>query len=85
VAVLASAPPARDAPTRQPTAPWDDAATVYDWLCRLTAQPAEREELLIEVLRRSREASPACLRAASDATRLRFLTIQTVLRRRGVL
>ena len=63
----------------------DDVATVYGWLCRLTAHPAETEHLLIEVILRSREAAPACMRAAPVATRLQFLTIQSVLRQRGVL
>jgi hypothetical protein len=67
-----------------PTAP-DDVTTVHGWLRRLAPDAAEAEELLVEVLRRSREPSPACLRSASDVTRLQFLTIQSVLRRRGVL
>jgi hypothetical protein len=80
------------APPDEGTAPPDDdaalagdAATVYGWLCRLTPHPQEAEDLLIDVLRRSREPAPACLRAASDVTRLQFLTIQSVLRVRGVL
>ena len=63
----------------------DDVATVYGWLCRLTPRPEETEDLLIEVIRRSREAAPECMRTASAATRLQFLTIQSVLRQRGVL
>ena len=63
----------------------DDVATVYGWLCRLTAHPAETEDLLIEVIRRSRETAPTCVRAAPATTRLQFLTIQSVLRQRGVL
>jgi hypothetical protein len=62
-----------------------DVATVYSWLCRFTDNPAECERLLVEVLRRSRDAAPDCLRSASDTTRLQFLTIQSVLRLRGVL
>jgi hypothetical protein len=62
-----------------------DARTVYSWLCRFTDDPAECERLLVDVLRRSRSAPPACLRSASDATLLQFLTIQSVLRVRGVL
>jgi hypothetical protein len=67
-----------------PTAP-DAVTAVHGWLRRLAPDAAEAEELLVEVLRRSREQSPACLRSASDVTRLQFLTIQSVLRRRGVL
>jgi hypothetical protein len=63
----------------------DDVATVHGWLQRLATDPAEAEELLVEVLRRSREPAPACLRAAPDVTRLQFLTIQSVLRLRGVI
>jgi len=63
----------------------DDVATVYGWLCRITADPGETEGLLIEVMRRSREAAPTCMRTAPVATRLQFLTIQSVLRQRGVL
>ena len=66
-------------------APRDDVATVHGWLHRLVGDPAEAEELLVEVLRRSREPAPACLRAAPDVTRLQFLTLQSVLRARGVL
>jgi hypothetical protein len=66
-------------------APRDDVATVHGWLHRLAGDPAEAEELLVEVLRRFRDPAPACLRAASDATRLQFLTIQSVLRLRGVI
>jgi hypothetical protein len=80
---------ADDLPTTPPsdesTAVPDDVATVHGWLRRLTAHTTEAEDLLVEVLRRSREPAPACLRAASDATRLQFLTIQSVLRARGVL
>jgi hypothetical protein len=63
----------------------EDARTVYSWLCRFTDDPAECERLLVDVLRRSRSAPPASLRSASAATRLRFLTIQSVLHLRGVL
>ncbi|MCW2742772.1 MAG: hypothetical protein JWR45_3194 [Blastococcus sp.] len=83
---VASAPgsaPVLDAPAE--VAPPDDVATVYGWLRRLGADAAETEELLAEVLRRSRDPAPICLRAASHATRLQFLTIQSVLRRRGVI
>lgn len=66
-------------------APPDDVATVHGWLDRLVRDRAEAEELLVEVLCRFREPAPACLRAASDATRLQFLTIQSVLRLRGVI
>jgi hypothetical protein len=58
---------------------------VYGWLTRLTTDPAEAEQLLVEVLRRSRTTAPTCLRSASDATRLQFLTVSSVLRLRGVL
>jgi hypothetical protein len=63
----------------------DDFRTVYGWLSRLTADPAEAEQLLVEILRGSRTAAPACLRTASDVTRLQFFTVSSVLRRRGVL
>jgi hypothetical protein len=63
----------------------DDAATVYGWLTRLTTDPAETEQLLIEIVRLARTSPPACLRAASDETRLRFLTVRSILRHRGVL
>ena len=66
-------------------APRDHVATVHGWLQRLVGDPAEAEDLLVEVLRRLREPPPACLRAASDDTRLQFLTIQSVLRLRGVI
>ena len=62
-----------------------DVAAVYSWLCRVTENPAECERLLVDVLRRSRAAPPACLRSAAEATRLQFLTVQSVLRLRGVL
>ena len=78
---------ARNAPgsrEKTPTSP-DDVATVYGWACGLTARPDEAEELVIDVFRRSRAAGPPCLRTASDVTRLQFLTIQSVLRARGVL
>jgi hypothetical protein len=67
------------------TATPDQARTVYSWLCRFTDNPAERERLVVDVLRRSRSAPPASLRSASDTTRLQFLTIESVLRLRGVL
>src|SRR3954454_13497791 len=63
----------------------DDARTVYAWLRRFTDAPAECERLLVDILHRSRSAPPASLRSASAATRLQFLTIQGVLRLRGVL
>jgi hypothetical protein len=63
----------------------DDAATVYGWLTRLTTDPAETERLLIEIVRLARTSPPACVRAASDHTRLQFLTVRSVLRQRGVL
>jgi len=63
----------------------DDVATVYGWACGLSADPGEAEELVIDVFRRSRGPAPACLRTASDVTRLQFLTIQSVLQARGVL
>ena len=66
-------------------APRDHVATVHGWLQRLVGDPAEAEDLLVEVLRRSREPAPACLRGAPDITRLQFLTIQSVLRLRGVI
>ncbi len=62
-----------------------DVAIVYSWLCRFTENPAECERLLVEVLRGSRLAPPAFLRSASEVTRLQFLTVQSVLRLRGVL
>jgi hypothetical protein len=74
------------APEAAPAAPVpDDTLTVYAWLTRLTTDPAETERLLVEILRRSRSGGPACVRAASDITRLQFLTVQAVLRGRGVL
>jgi len=63
----------------------DDLRTVYGWLARLGTDPADIERLLTEILRRSRAAAPPCLRTAPDDTRLRFLTVQSVLRLRGVL
>jgi hypothetical protein len=60
-------------------------ATVYSWLCRFTENPEECERLLVEVFRRSRSAPPACLPSAAEVTRLQFLTVQSVLRMRGVL
>ena len=68
----------------QPPEP-DVARTVYGWLARLVPDPDDAERLLVEVLRRSRSAPPACLRSASEATLLQFLTVQSVLRLRGVL
>ena len=62
-----------------------DVATVYSWLCRFTDDPAECERLLVDVLRRSRSAAPPFLRSAPDATRLQFLTVQSILQLRGVL
>jgi hypothetical protein len=77
-------------PGSGPTAPRatpgpDDVRTVYGWLTRLTTDPAETEQLLTDVLRRSRTVGPTCLRAASDTTRLQYLTVSSVLRLRGVL
>lgn len=63
----------------------DDLRTVYGWLTRLGTGPADTERLLTEVLRRSRTAAPACVRTAPEDTRLQFLTVQSVLRLRGVL
>ena len=63
----------------------DQVATVYAWLCRFSADPEQCEDLVSDVLRRSRGAAPACLRSASEATRLQFLSVQAVLRLRGVL
>jgi hypothetical protein len=63
----------------------DDAATVYGWLTRLGTEPAEIEQLLVEIVRLARTSPPACLRGASDETRLQFLTVRSVLRQRGVL
>ncbi len=63
----------------------DEVSTVYALLCRFAADPAQCEELVVDVLRRSRSAAPACLRSASEATRLQFLAVQSVLRLRGVL
>jgi hypothetical protein len=72
------------APADSPALP-DDLSLVYGWLCRISPHPTEVEELLGEVLRRSREAAPVSLRATSAATRLQFLTVQSVLRWRGVI
>ena len=63
----------------------DDTRTVYAWLTRLTVDPADTERLLVEILRRSRAARPGWLRTASGTTWLQFLTVQSVLRQRGVL
>src|SRR3954471_12851249 len=63
----------------------DDLRTVYAWLTRLAVDPADTERLLIEIARRSRVAAPSCVRTAPDHTRLKFLTVQSVLRLRGVL
>jgi hypothetical protein len=71
------------APTASPVP--DDVRTVYGWLTRLTTDPAETEQLLTDVFRRSRSAPPGFLRSAPAATRLQFLTVQSVLRLRGVL
>jgi len=75
----------RTAPAPAATPSAVDVATVYSWLCRFTDDPAECERLLLDVLRRSRSAPPAFLRTAPEVTRLQFLTIQSVLRQRGVL
>ena len=66
-------------------APRDDIAIVYGWVSGLTQRADEAEELVVDVFRRSRGTAPACLRGASDVTRLQFLTIQSVLRLRGVI
>ena len=59
---------------------------MHGWLRRCTATPAEAERLTVEVfLRRRQDGAPACLTAASPATCLRFLAVQSVLRVRGVL
>jgi hypothetical protein len=85
-AAVAMAAPAGATPAAPSTAPVpDDARIVYGWLSRLSTDPAETERLLVEILRRSRIAAPACLRAATDTTRLQFLTVQSVLQLRGVL
>jgi hypothetical protein len=62
-----------------------DVATVYAWLCRFTENPAECERLLVDVLRRFRASPPAFLRTASPSTYLQYLTVESVLRLRGVL
>ena len=63
----------------------DEVATVYAWLRRCVPEPAVADDLLVEVFRRSRTPGPDCLRAAPPGTRLRYLTVQSVLRSRGVL
>jgi hypothetical protein len=63
----------------------DDARIVYGWLSRLTTDSADAERLLFEILGRARTGGPACLRTASPSTRLQYLTIESVLRLRGVL
>ena len=63
----------------------EDLRTVHGWVARLAPNPAEAERLLAEILRRYRTGSPACLRAASDGTRLQFETVSSILRLRGVL
>src|SRR6476646_1433298 len=73
----AAAPPDDAAP--------DDVRAVYSWLCRFTDDPAECERLLVDILRRARSGAPSWLRTAPHATHLQFLTVQSVLRLRGVL
>jgi len=75
----------RTGPAAKPAPSAVDVATVYAWLCRFTENPAECERLLVDVLRRFRSAPPAFLRTASPSTHLQYLTIQSVLRLRGVL
>ena len=63
----------------------EEVRIVHGWLSRISADPTESERLLVEILRRSRGGTPAFLRGASPTTRLQFLTVQSVLRMRGVL
>ena len=82
-ASVAGGPAAADAPAATPVP--DDLRTVYGWLTRLAIDPADTERLLIEIVRRSRAVAPSCVRTAPEAARLQFLTVQSVLRLRGVL
>jgi hypothetical protein len=63
----------------------DEARTVFGWLSRLTTDPAVAERLLVEILRRAGTGAPAFLRTAPLSTRLQYLTVESVLRLRGVL
>ena len=76
-----SAAPEAPAPAALP----EDLRTVYGWVNRLAPDPAETEQLLVDILRRSRSGDPACLSAATEVTRLQFRTVSSVLRLRGVL
>ena len=82
-AIGGATPGASDPGTTAP--PLDDARIVYGWLARLTTDPAEAERLLVEILGLARSRTPACLRGAPQRTHLQFLTVQSVLRLRGVL
>ncbi len=77
-------PPSVSPPAPVPPGP-DEVATVCTWLRRCVPEPAVADDLLVEVLRRSSVPGPDCLRAAPPETRLRYLTVQSVLRSRGVL
>jgi hypothetical protein len=78
-------PSAPEPPPDDTPAATDDLATVHRWLRGIATDAVEVEELLVEVLRRSRQPAPACLARAAPQKRLQFLTAQAVLRRRGVL
>jgi len=68
----------------RPAAAQDDLVLVHTWLHRCLP-PALAEDLAVEVLTRAEGAGPACLAAAPRRTRLQHLSVQAVLRARGVL
>jgi hypothetical protein len=63
----------------------DDVRVVHGWLTRCTPSPAVAEDLTVEVFRRARDGRPGFLRAAPEATALRYHAARAVLRQRGVL
>ena len=63
----------------------DDLALVHGWLSRCGTTPAEAEELSLAVLRSASQVGPACVAAAPRLIRLQYLTVQALLRRRGIV
>jgi hypothetical protein len=82
--LLTVPPPRTTSSPAEPSGP-DDVTLVHGWLSRCGTTASEAEELSIVVLRRAREAGPACVAAASRLTRLQYLTVQAVLRQRGIV
>ena len=65
--------------------PPDELAMVYGWMRRLSNDDAAAEDWAIEVvLRYRRQVGPRWLRRRDALLRLRYLSAQVVLERRGI-